>query len=913
MREHFDFAEEWERPDIGCSGVHTKYSDAGEYTLIEVGCPATPIECSCTPIQGVHLPVPPDLVEDPIPERAKVLLNATKFFFQNFERFEEVDGLLEYVAPNNYAPMMYQLAKDDGPGGMKEEFVSPNRFTGISIGVYNVSISPPDVTERCTWAGRRSVPNNVEDSYRATIGGLFANTTCERIWYDIELHSEDDDAPGIPTPSDYDADALQVWRGSPRADGSCKIEKLWTADWGDAPERSKLAPRTNPDDLRFVFGQVMLDGHSYRIEVVLNNGVNDAVEAEGYNDYTRYEDSSRVCTASTSNEDGNFWTDLSPDDAPICQRFLVKNPYDITVYNTLSPEDLIADCLDRIAEENEDRFRRWAREELAYQISRRRSEGLDCITRAGVSLMRSLTHENEAPESYLEHHITLYYYDQAGNLIATVPPEGFRPDGGSVQLTTYAYNSVGQLTRSESPDEGLVETLYDFAQRPRLRRDAQQAREQTYTYTKYDRLGRVTEAGEARSNRSANPDDGNYRFDELSDPKSLLAVTTLNNVEGYPITGAPGLRDRTITTYNATRESVRVNGRDFTQGNLRGRVASVRTADVTSGPSIATYYDYDVHGNVAALAHRTDALAGHDVRIDYTYDLISGNVRELAYNPGEDDAFRHRYRYDDDNRLTHAYFSDDPFNVGENGAAPASQVSDRSIFDLQARYRYYAHGPLARVEVGPEGTQGIDYAYTLQGWIKGTGAQGTPGSGDPGFDGQPNTPYADFTPDAAAYGLGYYVGDYSPIGVLPNEEGDFYLEGTSPIGQRPEGGPFGMTVEDPYNSVLQGRLGASLYNGNVSWMRSYLRQADALGGQNGRARSGHAMAYAYDQLHRLREARGAYEIQTQYGRQVNGSGIEARFAYDANGNLRQLRRTGGGALGSSTSLRTDTTPPIRIA
>ena len=32
-------------------------------------------------------------------------------------------------------------------------------------------------------------------------------------------------------------------------------------------------------------------------------------------------------------------------------------------------------------------------------------------------------------------------------------------------------------------------------------------------------------------------------------------------------------------------------------------------------------------------------------------------------------------------------------------------------------YYYYAHGPLARVEIGNDQVQGIDYADTLQGWL----------------------------------------------------------------------------------------------------------------------------------------------------------------------------------------------------
>jgi len=55
------------------------------------------------------------------------------------------------------------------------------------------------------------------------------------------------------------------------------------------------------------------------------------------------------------------------------------------------------------------------------------------------------------------HHFTLYQYDRAGNLITTVPPEGVKENIGSANYehnleTKYAYNSLNQLIRQETPD-----------------------------------------------------------------------------------------------------------------------------------------------------------------------------------------------------------------------------------------------------------------------------------------------------------------------------------------------------------------------------------------------------------------------------------------------------------------------------
>jgi hypothetical protein len=63
---------------------------------------------------------------------------------------------------------------------------------------------------------------------------------------------------------------------------------------------------------------------------------------------------------------------------------------------------------------------------------------------------------------------------------------------------------------------------------------------------------------------------------------------------------------------------------------------------------------------------------------------------------------KHRYTYDADNRLTQVETSVDDW-----------------FFATDASYFYYPHGPLARIELGHYKIQGLDYAYTLQGWLKG--------------------------------------------------------------------------------------------------------------------------------------------------------------------------------------------------
>src|SRR5205085_6540051 len=117
-------------------------------------------------------------------------------------------------------------------------------------------------------------------------------------------------------------------------------------------------------------------------------------------------------------------------------------------------------------------------------------------------------------------------------------------------------------------------------------------------------------------------------------------------------------------------------------------------------------------------------------RITYQYDLISGKVNMVMYNTSyydittgsttnPADPFYHRYSYDAENRLTLVETS-----------------PDSVIWEKDARYEYYLHGPLARVVLGDQQVQGLDYAYTIQGWLKGVNSSTLRSIYDMGEDGK---------------------------------------------------------------------------------------------------------------------------------------------------------------------------------
>ncbi|BDD12865.1 hypothetical protein FUAX_52970 (plasmid) [Fulvitalea axinellae] len=484
-----------------------------------------------------------------------------------------------------------------------------------------------------------------------------------------------------------------------------------------------------------------------------------------------------------------------------------------------------------------------------------------------------------------EHHYTLYYYDQAGNLKETVPPEGVAPldktkvaelatkkrlrdsgaDPGALEnldeslypahrlRTRYQYDALNRLAWQRSPDGGAVHFRYDALGRLRLSQNARQAREDKASYIKYDALGRTVESGEMEGFATdLSMDDGEDNDDD--DPDDLRAK--LNN-PAYPGPDDTGLTLRHVTRTHYDRRAAQdllPEGfpQDFEPENLRKRVAwTERLEEGPGGDAVTAHYSYDIHGNVKSLVQCQPGL--DPKRTDYVYDLLSGNVSYVFYQFGKPDQFAHRYDYDADNRLLEVHTS-----------------ADRLVWHREATYRYYAHGPLRRVELGQAAPQGTDYYYTLQGWLKGVNAVGD--ESDPG---------SAATKDAFAYRLGYYEGDYSPVnaGKAPKGEAGLWEKQEAENGNR------------------------GLYNGNISWMVTDLPYA---GRQDGAREKGvQGMLYRYDQLNRLVKARSlrGYEAATgAFAAREAVMPYDTDYSYDANGNILTLeRRNKDGELGHKFS------------
>ena len=493
-----------------------------------------------------------------------------------------------------------------------------------------------------------------------------------------------------------------------------------------------------------------------------------------------------------------------------------------------------------------------------------------------------------------EYHYTLYYYDQAGNLVKTIPPEGVHPDWDTswvtqveaakaagteltpdhTMATVYRYNSLNQVVSQNTPDAGVSSFWYDKLGRLVISQNAKQKLTDDFSYTLYDPIGRITEVGQK-------PQPASMSNTISRDPVSLAAWLNFNNsnFDYNAVQVTSTIYDVVSDVTQLTAPVVSANPVTFTQQSytLRNRVSYTQYYDelqnmaphdnvLTYTPlysqyTSGTYYTYDIHGNVDTLLHdyRVGAMSSHGYNrfkeIAYQYDLISGKVNEVDYNPGNVDQFYHRYEYDAENRLTDVYTTDNKAFVGI-----------KNLEEHEAFYQYYKHGPLARAVIGQQQVQGLDYAYTLQGWLKGvnsTTLQSATGNGvftDMGGDGVSGNSNQYVAQDAYGYSLNYFTGDYSPINT-------------------------GVSQFPGFSGLMPSGYYKPLYNGNISAMVVNIGQFNNPLLYN----------YQYDQLNRIVQMdamTGLNQSTNSWGTITALQDYHENATYDANGNIKTYVRNG---------------------
>jgi RHS repeat-associated protein len=435
------------------------------------------------------------------------------------------------------------------------------------------------------------------------------------------------------------------------------------------------------------------------------------------------------------------------------------------------------------------------------------------------------------------------FYNDMGQLLATVAPEGVVAGGTTLPnfLTTFKYDHFGRLIETTSIDEGTTRYVYSTDGKIRFSQNQEQfsATTKRFSYTNYDFFGRLVESGEYTQSGT-----GFYVFETVSAAapvaNSVLNIADNDFARGIDIdnvtsayVGISKKLDATRCTDHAyikyDRQPTDLPTGDAlhaTQNNLFGEVSRTQNANAT------TWYSYDEFGQLEWTKQNIVGMALNKT-VDYTYDYF-GNVTQVAYQKNQPDAYNHFYVYDADQRLKEVY---------------STAAASYNATDVRAKYFYYLHGPLKRVELANgECKQGIDYVYTIDGGLKSIN------SSDPAND--PGQDHLTTTPDFFGETLHYNDTDYASGGYTAS----------------------GVVLPTTYPGSFSGNLRAVSYNNST----------ELNAGGVGKAR--HLYGYQYDLVNQLTNAQwGSLSGTTPTFTEAQREQIPN---YDKNGNIKSLVRKG---------------------
>ncbi|MBX2900357.1 MAG: RHS repeat-associated core domain-containing protein [Cyclobacteriaceae bacterium] len=430
------------------------------------------------------------------------------------------------------------------------------------------------------------------------------------------------------------------------------------------------------------------------------------------------------------------------------------------------------------------------------------------------------------------------YYNDLGQVLASVAPQGVNIPNTNMPefVTRYKYDQLGRLIETTSTDEGTTQYVYSTDGKIRFSQNQEQRNAATkrFSYTNYDYLGRLIEAGEYTQSGS-----GFYVFEThetlTPGPTSILTIIDNTGYTGITKKNDPNNRcsDYSYIEYDAQATDFTAQGSRTKQNYLIGQVAKTENA------AAKTWYSYDEFGQLEWTIQNITGL-GNKI-IDYTYDYL-GNVLQVAYQAGQTDAFYHHYTYDNDQRLISV-------ETSLNGTTKT----------LQAYYRYYLHGPLKRVELGGN-KQGIDYVYTITGALKSINHMDNDAAKDPGLDGVVGSPNAAFAKDAWGQTLLYHDNDYTGAG---------YNAGSVSLNSGTFPNQFG------------GNIRAAAFNSPTEYTALTSNKQKRIYG------------YQYDSRNQLINAQfGSVSGNGSYTTSFNEEQREQITGYDKNGNINGLVRKG---------------------
>jgi len=229
-------------------------------------------------------------------------------------------------------------------------------------------------------------------------------------------------------------------------------------------------------------------------------------------------------------------------------------------------------------------------DETSYQISNQLAQVLCKVSLQTGGELRNVT-----------------IFDATANPIELRAPNYYAPPAGSVAadwVTTQAFDYAGQPISTKPGKLGATVLVYDPGGNPRFAQDPQGAQQGYFTYSKYDRTGRVVESGYIA---------GTWNRGDLQ--------RTADTDPGWPPTPA------------TWRKKLYYDDADPAAHGL-GRVRRVEANNADAGNADVTEtFTYTLAGSVASLGLEVpefDATA--DNRVDYRYDNV-GNITRIIYPP----------------------------------------------------------------------------------------------------------------------------------------------------------------------------------------------------------------------------------------------------------------------------------------
>jgi RHS repeat-associated protein len=448
--------------------------------------------------------------------------------------------------------------------------------------------------------------------------------------------------------------------------------------------------------------------------------------------------------------------------------------------------------------------------------------------------------------------VSYRFYNQLGQLIATIAPEGVKKLYGSginnygtkttvPFITWYEYDLRGRMIKGTSTDEGSTEYVYRKDGKIRFSQNDEQKTNNRYSYTNYDVLGRAIESGEYL------PDGGGIAF-----TSDLSVSSAMKNIlENTSATGG-------LTT--GTKTDVAIIKYDVPDNNpftlyiyyLRGRISgtSKYSSIVNNSPDPAnlvstTWYGYDEEGRILATS---EGIAGLGNKVtEYTYDESGRLIKKVFQRNQASETFVHYYEYDPETlQLWKVY---------------TNTKDDQATKKLQATYVYYLHGPLKRIELAGD-MQGIDYTYTLEGALK--AINNSDKTKDPGGDGSNG-----INADAFGMVLDYHTNDYV------NNRGNI----------------------QPLKGVSGAGIGQDSYAGSIKAMTWFSRKPSFVTGSTPGIEDPTTYVYEYDDKDQFTESNWFTHTpvpftSTGFNKEKIKQPGSNTPAYDANGNILRLERTG---------------------